>query len=202
MRLIFILSRLVTSTLLVSILAGCVYSQMNVITSPAGVNVYVKPLNRAEPRLLGQTPLLLPLSTVEPDFGGSGPVYLIFEKDGFRVEKFLVTDLSNIHLDISVDMVETHKVNNENDLDSLIGSFLEIQKLIRDKRFDDAAKNLKRVEGIAPHLSVVYELEGALYYIQKKYGEALQAYKLAVRYNPENIEANKMRRYLEAGSRQ
>jgi hypothetical protein len=40
-------------------------------------------------------------------------------------------------------------------------------------------------------------MEGGIYYLQRKYPDALDAYRLAVRYNPRNAEAIRMRDMLE-----
>lgn len=174
--------------------------QLNLISSPSGVDVYAKALGRENSRMLGQTPLSLPLASIEKEFKGSGPVYLIFEKEGYRREKVMVTELSNIQLNLSVQMVEVHKIQDEREFNTVIASILECQQLIKDKRYDEALRRLGEIERVAPHLSVVYEMQGAIFYLQKKFGEALHAYRLAVKYNPHSGEANKMRRYLESNA--
>ena len=73
----------------------------------------------------------------------------------------------------------------------------ELDEAILRARFDDAIQQLKQVEAKRPQLAAAYELEGGIYYVQKKFKEALDAYTIATRINPKNPQSVRMRDLLE-----
>ena len=74
----------------------------------------------------------------------------------------------------------------------------EAQRLVRASRLDDALKLIEAVQKDAPELSAVYEIEGGIYYLQKKPQESLDSYQTSIRFNPKNMEAIRMRNYLSS----
>jgi tetratricopeptide (TPR) repeat protein len=82
-------------------------------------------------------------------------------------------------------------------LNDAIDLMFEGQRLARAGRFTEALQRLKQVQSQHPQLAAPYELEGGIYYVRKKYKEAIDAYTSATRIHPRNPEATRMRDLLE-----
>lgn len=179
-------------------LTACAGPRLLVESMPNGANVYVTPLGTSVPKLVGQTPLHIPLADLNPETWGSGPVYLEVQKETFMPEKVFVTELSKVHTELRFTLMPASQFKEGRQIDDLVEGIFYAQQLMKDKRYDDALTKLKELEGRAPDVSVIYEMQGAVYLAKNKMGEALVAYRLAVKYNPGNVDAVKMKRYIEA----
>jgi tetratricopeptide (TPR) repeat protein len=148
-------------------------------------------------KLIGETPLKLSSDELSEIYGGTGPVSLEFKKDGFSAVKTIITDIAASDLTLNMDLVPSSGLEDVIRLNSIMDSLFESQRLARVGRGEDALIRLKSVEKEAPHLAAIYEIEGGIYYLQKKYKNALDAYSLAASYNPKNPDVMRMRNYLQ-----
>lgn len=178
-------------------LTGCATTRISLFTNPNGAQVYAKPLGSGQLQLLGETPLTVSGDQIEKVYNGSGPVLLEFRKEGFQTTTTLVTELSSQDLNINMEMTPSAGLEDMQGLNTLIETLFECQRLVKVHRYDEALARLKEIERKAPQISTIYEMEGGIYYLQRKYQDALDAYRLAVRYNPKNVEALRMRGLLE-----
>ena len=178
-------------------LVGCATTRISLFTNPNGAQVYAKPLGSGQLQLLGETPLTVSGDQIEKVYSGSGPVLLEFRKEGFQTTTTLVTELSSQDLNINMEMTPSAGLEDMQGLNTLIETLFECQRLVKVHRYDEALARLKEIERKAPQISTIYEMEGGIYYLQRKYQDALDAYRLAVRYNPKNVEALRMRGLLE-----
>lgn len=182
---------------LLVLLSACASTKVSLFTNPVGAKVYGKPLGTGKFELLGETPLVVDGHQIEKKYSGSGPVLIEFRKEGFQTTSVLVTELSSQNLDIKSEMTPLGGLEDYQRLNSLIESLFECQRLVKVHRYDEALTRLKELQKQAPQISTVYELQGGIFYLQNKYQDALDSYRLAVRYNPQNIEALRMRKMLE-----
>jgi tetratricopeptide (TPR) repeat protein len=182
--------------LLLPLLAGCASTSITLQSSPSGATVFAKPMAGGEARQLGETPLTLKAADIQK--GSFGPVYFEFRKEGHASAKTLVTDLSAQELLISQELAPATGLESMERLNAVLDRVFECQRLARAGRLDDALRRLKELEAEAPQLAAVYELEGGIYYLQKKYAEAYDAYGLAAKHNPGNPEPQRMRSLLAA----
>jgi tetratricopeptide (TPR) repeat protein len=72
-----------------------------------------------------------------------------------------------------------------------------VQRQIRSKDYANAVKRLDELEKDFPHYSIIYELKGSAFYLDKQFKQALNYYRKAFSVNPENRDAYIMKVYLE-----
>lgn len=176
---------------------GCASTKVGLYTNPPGAKVYSKPLGTGRFELLGETPIAVSGEQIEKKYSGSGPVLVEFRKEGFQTNTVLVTELSSQDLNINAEMVPLGGLEDSQRLNHLIDTLFECQRLVKVHRYEEALANLKDLEKQTPQVSIIYELQGGIFYLQQKYQDALDAYRLAVRYYPKNVEALRMRNLLE-----
>jgi tetratricopeptide (TPR) repeat protein len=179
--------------------AGCSsVASLNLQSNPVGAEVWVAPLDGSNPKKLGQTPLLIPSDEAQKVAGTTGAVVLEFRKDGYIPARSMVTDLVPADISITSQMQRSTGLENIETLNGVVDRLFEAQRLVRAGRLDDALKMADQVEKDAPELSAVYEIQGGIYYLQKKPKQSLDAYQSSIRFNPKNSEAIRMRNYLMA----
>jgi tetratricopeptide (TPR) repeat protein len=177
--------------------AACATSSVTLTSSPPKAEIYVAPLGAGKPKLIGETPLTMRADELQKEYGGSGPVYIEFRKNGYTPAKTVVTELASVDLTVSAELDATSGLEDLERLNLVVDDIFEAQRLARGGRYDDALTRVKSVEKLAPMLAASYELEGGIYYLQKKYKDALDSYTLAAKYNPRNSESVRMRNMLE-----
>ncbi|MEO5969694.1 MAG: hypothetical protein ABIQ95_07175 [Bdellovibrionia bacterium] len=177
--------------------SACSTGRITLLSSPSQAEVYVAALGDRKAKLVGETPIKMTSTELAKAYGGAGPIALEFKKDGYSTVKTIITDIGAIDLTVSMDLPPTTGLEDQVRLNSVVDSIFESQRLAKVGREDDALIRLKDLEKEAPHLAATYELEGGIYYLQKKYKEALDAYTLASNYNPKNPQVVRMRNYLE-----
>jgi tetratricopeptide (TPR) repeat protein len=148
-------------------------------------------------KAIGSTPLVISSSEVQAKIGSSGPVIIELRKDGYRDLRFLVTDLAPVDLSISSELQRATGLEDVEKLNAVVDALFEAQRLTRAGRLEDALKEVRFVQKEAPQISASYEIEGGVYYLQKKLPQAFDAYSTAVKQNPRNAEAARMRNYLQ-----
>ncbi len=178
-------------------LSGCATTRLSLFTNPQGAKVYAKPLGTGRFENLGETPLQVTGTDIEKQYAGSGPIIIEFRKEGYQTSSTLVTELSSQDLVINQEMVPQVGLEDLQRINAIIETMFECQRLVKVGRYDEAMTKLKQLEKEAPQISITYEMQGGIYYLLKKYPDALDAYRLSVRYNPRNAEALRMRDMLE-----
>jgi tetratricopeptide (TPR) repeat protein len=191
------IQKLVMLVALFSMLSGCATTRLSLFTNPQGAKVYAKPLGNGRFEFLGETPLQVQGTQIEKQYSGSGPIMIEFRKEGYQHTSTLVTELSSQDLVINQELVPQVGLEDLQRINAIIETMFECQRLVKVGRYDEALTKLKQLEKEAPQISITYELQGGIYYLQKKYPDSLDAYRLAVRYNPRNAEALRMRDMLE-----
>jgi tetratricopeptide (TPR) repeat protein len=191
------ITRKIALALLASVWTACSSTQIALHTTPTQARVYAKSLGRGKLEYLGETPLYLKGEQLEKEYAGSGPVYLEFRKEGFKTGNTIVTELSYIDLNITTELTPESGFEDFTTVNILIDSMFECQRLVKVKRYDEALSRLTEVKRQAPQVSAVYELEGGIFYLQQRFQDALDSYRLAVKYNPRNAEALRMKNLIE-----
>ncbi len=188
----------ILSTLLLSTaLTSCSTTSVNIQSFPDGADVYIKPIGKGEAKLLGKTPYLGSGSNLEKENGGAGPVLIELKKDGYQPLRTLITETQSVDLSLNLTLTSVSGLEDHEKLNSLLDRLFDSQHLARRGSYDQALSQIKSVQKEAPQLAASYEIEGGILYLQKKYKDSLSSYIQAVKYNPKNIEAIKMRSLLE-----
>ncbi|MEQ1875611.1 MAG: hypothetical protein ABL958_03130 [Bdellovibrionia bacterium] len=183
--------------LAVFLFSACSSTQVAIHTQPTQSRVYAKSLGRGKLEFIGETPLYLKGDQIEKSFSGSGPVYLEFRKEGFRTTNTIITELSYVDLNLSMEMTPEGAFEDYSSVNTLIDSMFEAQRLVKVKRYAEALTRLAEIKRLAPQVSAIYELEGGIYYLTQRFQDALDSYRMAVRYNPRNAEALRMKNLIE-----
>ncbi|MCB0350323.1 MAG: hypothetical protein KDD38_04010 [Bdellovibrionales bacterium] len=178
-------------------LVGCSTAKISLHTSPPGADVYAKSVGDKEVKLIGKTPLNITNTDLEKEYGGSGAVYIEFRKDGYKTDGVYVTEISHVDLNINRDMVPKRDLEYQEWLNTHISDMFEVRRLVQLNHYDQALKILARLKEATPMVSTIHEMEGGVLLMSHKYRNALESYRLAVKYDPERVEAVKMVRYLE-----
>lgn len=184
---------------------GCAAkTRLLVQSNPDKAAVFLRAAGAAEAKSVGETPLTLEAAKLPPELK-SGPVYLEIRKDGFRSSELLITEVMGLNTTVTRQLeavkVEEPKEQTKDapDVGPLVDELFEAQRLIRVGRLDEALKSLEQIRTKNPSLAAVYEMQGGVYYLQHKASEALDAYRLAKKFNPGNADSVRMVAILESG---
>ncbi len=178
-------------------LSACASTQVSLVSDPSGAKVYGKALGQGTEKYLGDTPLVIQANEIEVENDGSGPIILTFKKDGYYDFETLITELSAIDLQIQGELKRSSGLEDQNTLNKVVDDLFEAQRLAQVKRYDAALVKLQGIEKIAPRIAATYELQGGIFYIKRKYQEALDSFRTAVKYNPLNSESMRMINLIE-----
>ena len=176
---------------------SCSSTSVTLNSVPEKAKVVVKPLGSGAVKELGLTPLAVKSDEIEKAFAGSGPLLVEFHKQGYAKRAVLVTDLATQNIDLKVTLDALSGLDDPAEMNAQIETLFEAQRLVRVRRYDEAMKLIGKIKSKVPTLSAPYELEGGVYYISRRFPEALDAYRKAVKLNPRSVEAVRMRDMLE-----
>jgi tetratricopeptide (TPR) repeat protein len=194
----------------IGILSACSTTKLTIQSNPTKASIYVHPVSGGEAKLIGETPIEMTEDKI-PDIAKHGPVIFEFKKEGRKSQSVLVTDIIGLNLSINREMEEDQYILGGPGKDaqsvqtaayllkinSAVDLLFEIQRQVRQGKFDDALVSLKDLRTENPNLAAVYEMEGGIHYLQKKFPEALDSYRLAIKFNPMNMDSVRMVALLE-----
>jgi len=184
-----------------AVLTACSSSAMlHLDSSPAQAKISVKPLGTGALKEIGQTPLSIKASQIEENLNGSGPVTVIFQKNGYKEKEILLSDISQLNQSVKVNLDPMSSLEDPSLVNAQIEAIFELQRLIRVKKFDEALIIISKLKTDAPHLSAPYEMEGGIFFVKGKLAESLDSYRNAVRLNPQSVEAIRMRDMIASQS--
>ena len=119
------------------------------------------------------------------------------EKEGFDPYRVLLTRTGSNDIEMSVNLDISKNIKMIKDLDYLMVELFDVQRQIRAKDYTSALNKLDGLEKDFPHYSIIYELKGSAYYLNKDFSKALNFYRKAFSINPDNRDAYNMKIYLE-----
>lgn len=168
-----------------------------VTSSPDGAEVFARSVKSDTYSKLGVTPLVLETSQIKDESLKEGPIYLELRKDGHEKSNVLVTEMSAQDLDIFLKLTAQEKLKDARRFDEVGNNLFETQRLIRLQNFEEAHKEIDKILKDYPELSISHEMKGGIFYLEKKYKEALNSFRIAYRINPTNQVAKRMKSILE-----
>jgi tetratricopeptide (TPR) repeat protein len=164
---------------------------------PDKAEIYVRSLDSQTYRQVGRTPLTLKLEDLKNRYD-LDDLFLV-EIRGRGYFPYRLTLNAGVKSDIKLQAVLEEK--NDYPLmkafDKTSAELFEIQRLIRTQNYEEGEKRLLVLAKEYPQLSIISELLGNVYFIQKKNKEALESYARAFRINPENADSYKLMVHLE-----
>lgn len=182
---------------ILSVLGGCSTGQLQIESSPRKARVTVRKLGESESRDLGQTPILIDAKELAERYKLTGPFFVEVALEGYQTEKITVTQVEGASVNLSLSLKEEIGLQQTEKLNKVIEALFESQSMARTGRFADAHSRLRAVAEAAPDVSVIPELEGDIYFLEKKYQEAYSAYGSALKLKPGSPHVQKMRAMIE-----
>jgi tetratricopeptide (TPR) repeat protein len=182
--------------LLTAVVACSTSTTVIIKSNPDKAKIYVSDFSSEDKKLLGETPFSGRSDEIKKVSNGSGPVFFTLEKEGYFSQRLFVTELNAAELSVNMNLIPERVVEQSAFLDEVISGLFESQRLVKSKRFEEALSLLGKLEEKMPFISSIYEIKGGIYFLQKNYGAALEAFNLALKYNPKNIESRRMKNAL------
>lgn len=199
----------VTILLVGTLLISCATGRLQLSSLPEDSSVQLIS-NRGAIKSLGKTPLALDLQSLFLNASDFAVVRL--EKDGYFSQSFVIprTSLPSNHdisisleqkpeiktpqptpspppVAVAVEMDKCSQLSKEN-LTRLSKGVAVVQSLILKRDFEVAKVRVASLIADFPYISVLYDLQGNIYYLQKSYAEAVVAYEKSLNLEPENME--------------
>ncbi len=186
---------------------------MQLTSIPEGSNVQLIS-NRGEIKSLGKTPLNMPTDQMFINAANFANVRV--EKDGYFSQSFIIprSSIPNNH-EISVSLEQKPEVKTEpapaqtvmqppptpvavemdkcsqlskESLTKLSKGVAVVQSIILKREFEIAKVRLSGLIADFPYISVLYDLQGNIYYLQKNYNDAVLSYEKSLELEPDNME--------------
>ncbi|MDZ4662245.1 MAG: hypothetical protein SGJ18_11570 [Pseudomonadota bacterium] len=157
---------------------GCASGRLSMQSSPSEAEVFIRAVNETQGEPLGKTPIDLSeaeLTRRMPKL--KGPFIVEMKKLGYNDEKIYVTEwtaATDLRMNIKLAPFgeKQSDSSNQSALNRTIDLLFESQRLARVKRFEEALVLLQELQLLEPHLAAIYELQGGIFYLQKKYDKA------------------------------
>ena len=172
-------------------------AKLEIKSNPPEAEILVYADTNAKPEKIGKTPYTADMEELIQTYVKKNIFIIEVKKDGFEDYKILFTRSSDSDVKMTVNLEVSKKIKTIQDHDTLMTRLFEAQRLIRGKNYSDAIKKLDELEKKFPHFSTIAELKATTYYMQKNVEKALSYYRRSFALNPENIDAYKMKVYLE-----
>ncbi len=178
-------------------ITACSTGKLSVFSNPPDAQIYARPVGGGDLKLLGKTPFFVDSAEFEEMYGRGGAFYLELRKAGYKTDSMYITEVAKIDLSIKRDLQPQRDLLSQEWLNRNVSKMFEIRRLVESKRLGEALNQIRQVKSELPLVSAVHELEGGILLLKGDYRSSVDAYRLAVKLNPENTEAAKMVKYLE-----
>lgn len=166
-------------------------------TTPAGAEVFVKVDADKKPVKIGVSPIKMPAEEVFKISGASKSFIIEVKKDGFEPYQIMLVKTPHVEYKMEVLLNVSKEIKTIKEHDLLIGELFKAQRLIRSNNTSEAIAKLDELEKDFKDFSVISELKGIAYYMQKDLSKALSMFRMAFGKNSKNTDAYKMKVYLE-----
>lgn len=178
----------------------CAYSWAQTIdikSNPEEAEIFIISDASVAPSKIGKTPFKASLKDLINEYVKKNTFIIELRKEGFEPYRVLFPKATSVDIELSVNMDVNEDIKKIKKHDLLMNELFEVQKLIRGKNFTDALSKLDSLEKDYKDFSVISELKGTAYYMMEDVEKALSFYRRAFAMNSDNIDAYKMKVYLE-----
>ena len=172
-------------------------SLISIKTIPDKADIFLRKVTSSVRTKIGVSPLTMTADEIIKKHNIQGPVILEFSKVGYHTRTALITDIQVREIDIMIQLQPQDHLLYSEKINKIANDLFECQKLVRKKQYRKAMLIITNIKKEFPYLSVVYEMEGGILLIQKKFDRALDSFTTAVKHNPKNLEALRMKKELE-----
>lgn len=180
-------------------LVGCATSGLRVQSSPDGADVAISVGDQA-PRKVGKTPMTLESTTVPELYRESLQMYVT--KEGHQTVSVIVPRMplgasGTINMSLSESALPRVCTSQLESANQLAKGIADSASLVHRKKLDEAARVLEDLAIKFGTVTVVHDLLGNVYYLQRNMARALDSYRRSFRLNPNNIETMRMIERIE-----
>jgi tetratricopeptide (TPR) repeat protein len=186
------------------ILSGCATATFTVTSEPQQADVYyVSPVN-GEKKVVGKTPLNLPMSEFKSIIGNdvsSGQYFpLMVEKNGFLSQTYQLpaSRYGTLVTSLNVKLKQGDDANEEKTARKIIDHLFLAQKYALTQQFERAQIELDKVLTNFPTFPRALSMRASIYYAQKNWPESLKWYEEALKSDPQMDDAVKMTAKIRA----
>ena len=168
-------------------------NEIEIRSNPEKSKVYLID-NAGSKDLIGETPTFI--SADDRLFRNSTVARISVENEGFEAESFLINKHSITTKDTLVLSLKDKTIADESmskcetisseAMNELASGVAVVQARIAKKEYDVALIKLSSLTAKFPYVSVIWDLLGNVYYIQKNYESALEAYEKSLAIDPSN----------------
>jgi tetratricopeptide (TPR) repeat protein len=180
-----------------SLLVGCTTAGVQVDSQPQGAEVYVQKY-RSAPVKMGQTPVFIDQRNV----GGNQAFQIKIHKSGFESQTVVVPAMAlstnvQIFAQLAEKAVNTSELRASEAFEAVARGIARAQSLIHKRKYVEAEQLLIQLSLQYKSVSVIYDLLGNVYYVQKNFPDALKAYQQSRKISPSNPETDRMIQKLQ-----
>lgn len=175
---------------------GVFAADFQVETTPVKAEVFLEGAGAGKVKL-GETPLKMPIKEVFRHVGSDKTFRIKIKKKGFDDYNIMLVKSENADFKLEVLLEVNKEIKTIREHDVLMGELFKVQRLIRSNNFSDALGRLDDLEKKHSDFSIITELKGIAYYMQKDVTKALSMFRSAFSKNSNNRDAYKMKVYLE-----
>lgn len=176
---------------------GCSHTFV-VDSDPPGAQVFVATNDKGDKKVLGTTPLNMPMQEVRSSLGqevAAGEYFTIgIEKPGFISEKFSVPAGASGTLvtNLKIKLKEGDLAQEERKAKEIIDRLFLAQRFALLKQFERAQIEIDKILTDFPNFSRAMTMRASIYFAQQDYKESLKWYEAAIKADPQAEEAVKL----------
>ncbi|PIK14829.1 hypothetical protein [Halobacteriovorax sp. JY17] len=184
--------------LIISFLSGNVFAgKVNLTSTPEGAEIFVINQKAGNKRAIGKTPYVADFNAFMTEVGPNESIQVSIWKPGFEEFNIIVPPITGSDVRINANLRVEKNIKLTTDFDFLVSDLFDALRMTRLKDFQSSNEKLDLLIKKFPHFSVVYEMKGMNFYLNKDFKRSLNFYKKAFSVNPKNREAYRMMTYLE-----
>jgi tetratricopeptide (TPR) repeat protein len=173
---------------LVLLSASC--GTVSVISNPPEAEVSIVLPGKESLKPLGKTPLEVPISNLEGAVN-QGTVVLVVDREGYVPQRFIVPNLGGGKLSIEATLSPFFDTNYQ-EFNNVIGKVLKAERLVLEKRLDEALATAKEIKAINENVAVAHEIEGTALFLKGDFANSRFAWIRALELDPNNHESRTM----------
>jgi len=166
-------------------------------SSPTGTDVYFQKTTSTPKVKIGKTPLVMTDLELSRLLDKNKTFVISLDRDGYQPYRIMLVRTKEVDMVMEVKLTINEEIKTAKKHDNLMSSLFDVQRLIRSNNFADALSKLDKLEKEYKNFSIIPEMKGLTYYMQKDVNKALSMFRIAFSKNPENRDAYKMKVYLE-----
>lgn len=179
--------------------SGCATSGLRVQSSPDGADVSISIGDQA-PRKVGKTPLTLEATTVPELYRES--LQMQVTKEGHQTVSVLIPRMQmgasgSINMSLNESALPRVCTSQLESANQLAKGIADSASLVQRRRLDEATRLLEDLAIKFSTVTVIHDLLGNVYYLQRNMARALDSYRRSYRLEPNNIETLRMIERIE-----